>query len=101
MGDSSGKIDVDKLISYSDDLVAVLKEKRDINILTQCLDKSKALRSSCDADFNEARTLLEDHQKKIDECKQKTEKAKLEVPADAELDLLQKELDAEHEKNVC
>ncbi|KAG8647788.1 kinetochore protein SPC24 homolog isoform X1 [Manihot esculenta] len=98
MADSSGKIDVEKLITYSDDLVAVLKEKRDINILTQCLDKSKALRSSCDAEFNEAQTLLEAHQKKINECKQKTEKAKLEVPADAELDILQKELEAEQEK---
>lgn len=38
------------------------------------------------------------HQKKINECKQKTEKAKLEVPADAELDIRQKELEAEQEK---
>ncbi|XP_058002984.1 kinetochore protein SPC24 homolog [Hevea brasiliensis] len=98
MGDFSGKIDVEKVISYGNDLVALLKEKRDINILTQWLDKSKSLRSSCDVEFNEARTLLEDYQRKIDECKQKTEKAKLEVPAESELDCLQKELEAEQEK---
>ncbi|KAF2288477.1 hypothetical protein GH714_007823 [Hevea brasiliensis] len=74
--------------------------ERDINILTQCLDKSKSLRSSFDVEFNEARTLLEDYQRKIDECKQKTEKAKLEVPAESELDCLQKELEAEQEKEL-
>ncbi|KAF2288489.1 hypothetical protein GH714_007889 [Hevea brasiliensis] len=100
MGDFSGKIDVEKVISYGNDLVALLKEKRDINILTQWLDKSKSLRSSCDVEFNEARTLLEDYQRKIDECKQKTEKAKLEVPAESELDCLQKELEAEQEKEL-
>ncbi|KDP22844.1 hypothetical protein JCGZ_00431 [Jatropha curcas] len=98
MGDTSRKLDTDKIISYSDDLVAVLKEKRDINALTQLLDQSKGLRSSCDAEFTDGRSLLEDYQKKIDECKQKTEKAKLEVPADADLDILQKELEAENEK---
>lgn len=39
-----------------------------------------------------------DYQKKIDECKQKTEQARSEVVADAELDLLQRELDEELEK---
>lgn len=52
MGDMSRKIDVEKLISYSDDLVEVLKDKRDLNSLTQCLDLSKSLQSSCEADFN-------------------------------------------------
>lgn len=58
MGDLSKKIDVEKLISYGDDLVAVLKDKRDVNNLTQCLENSKALCSSCDADFNEVQSLL-------------------------------------------
>lgn len=98
MDDSSGKIDLDKLISYSDDLVKVLKDKRDINCLTQCLEQSNSLSSSCNADFNEVRSLLEDYRKKIDECKHKTEQARSEVVADAELDLLQRELEEELEK---
>lgn len=39
-----------------------------------------------------------DYQKKIDVCKKKTEEAKSEVAADAEIDLLQKELEVEMEK---
>ncbi|XP_028786407.1 kinetochore protein SPC24 homolog [Neltuma alba] len=98
MDDSSRKIDLDKLFSYSDDLIKVLKDKRDINCLTQYLEQSNSLSSSCNADFNEVRSLLEDYQKKIDECKQKTAQARSEVVADAELDLLQKELEEELEK---
>ncbi|KAI9116218.1 hypothetical protein K1719_013148 [Acacia pycnantha] len=78
MDDSSRKIDLDKLISYSDDLVKVLKDKRDLNCLTLCLEQSNSLSSSCNADFNEVRSLLEDYQKKIDDCKQKTEQARSE-----------------------
>ncbi|KAK4268508.1 hypothetical protein QN277_025158 [Acacia crassicarpa] len=98
MDDSSRKIDLDKLISYSNDLVNVLKDKRDLNCLTLCLEQSNSLSASCNADFNEVRSLLQDYQKKIDECKQKTEQARSEVVADAELDLLQRELDEELEK---
>lgn len=59
MGDSYKTIDVERLISYSDDLVRVLKDKRDINNITQCLEHSKALRSSCDSDFSELQTSLQ------------------------------------------
>ncbi|KAK7834333.1 kinetochore protein spc24 like protein [Quercus suber] len=93
MGDSSKNVDVEQLIAYSDDLVRVLKDKRDINSFTQCLEHSKSLRSSCDSDFNQLQSSLQDYQKKIDVCKKKTEEAKSEVAADAEIDLLQKELE--------
>ena len=39
-----------------------------------------------------------DYQKKIDACKQKKEEARSESAADAELDLLQRELEEELEK---
>ncbi|XP_021826518.1 uncharacterized protein LOC110767316 [Prunus avium] len=93
MGEASGKIDLEKLILYSDDLVGFLKDKKDLNNLEHSLQHSKALRSSCDADFNEVQNLLRDYEKKIDECKQKTEVAYSEVVADEEIDLLQRELD--------
>ncbi|KAI5325964.1 hypothetical protein L3X38_035038 [Prunus dulcis] len=93
MGEASGKIDLEKLILYSDDLVGFLKDKKDLNNLEHSLQHSKALRSSCDADFNEVQNLLQDYEKKIDACKQKTEVAYSEVVADEEIDLLQRELD--------
>uniref|UniRef100_A0A2P2K1X2 Uncharacterized protein MANES_09G110000 n=1 Tax=Rhizophora mucronata TaxID=61149 RepID=A0A2P2K1X2_RHIMU len=59
MGDFAGKIDVERLVSYSDDLVAVLKDKKDVDKLTQCLEQFKVLKTSCDADSNEARSQLQ------------------------------------------
>lgn len=52
-------IDVEKLISYSDDLVKVLSEgPRDLNNLSHSLQQTRALSSSCDSDLNEARSFL-------------------------------------------
>ncbi|CAK7343788.1 unnamed protein product [Dovyalis caffra] len=100
MGDFSVRIDVEKLISFSDDLVAILKDQRDINNLTHCLEQSKSLKSSSDAEFNDTKTLIEgaDYEKKVEACKKKTEKAKSEVVSDAEMKTLQQELEAELEK---
>ncbi|KAM0991593.1 hypothetical protein TB2_009768 [Malus domestica] len=97
MGEASGIL---KLISYSDDLVKVLKDERDINNLAQCLQHGEALRSSCDSDFNEVQNSLRDYQIKTDECKRKTEAAKLEVVADEELDRLQREFDVDAEIEI-
>ncbi|CAI0474798.1 unnamed protein product [Linum tenue] len=90
-----GETDLVKLMSFSDDLVAVLKKQTSIDSLSQCLDESTALRTFSEAEFDEVHTQLQDYEKKIEECKQKTAKAKLEVCDDAEIGLLQKELEAE------
>uniref|UniRef100_A0A5B7AC95 Uncharacterized protein n=1 Tax=Davidia involucrata TaxID=16924 RepID=A0A5B7AC95_DAVIN len=95
MGDLSRKIDGEKLISFSDDLVEFLKNEKDINNLTQCLDQSKALQSQCDADYSDVLNLLQDYQTNIDACKQKANEAKSEAAGDAEIDFLQKELEEE------
>ncbi|GAY32090.1 kinetochore protein SPC24-like [Citrus sinensis] len=100
MGESSRKIDVDKLISYSDDLVEVLKDKRDIDSLTRCLSQSESLESSCDADFNETLNAIRDYQERIDACKQKTERAKSDIAGEAEVDHLQIELEQELKKEL-
>lgn len=55
----SRKIEVDKLISFSDDLVEFLKSERDINNLEHCLEQSKALQSQCDADYNDIQRSLQ------------------------------------------
>ncbi|XP_026439581.1 kinetochore protein SPC24 homolog [Papaver somniferum] len=91
MGETATKIGVSSLMSYCDDLVKVLQNKKDINNLMQCTDSVKLLRSSCDGDFSEVQNSLEVYQKKIDECQQRINDAKSEVVSDAELDSLQKE----------
>ncbi|EOY07106.1 PREDICTED: radixin [Theobroma cacao] len=98
MGESSRMIDVEKLISYSDDLVEVLKDKRDVNNLTQCLQHLNDLHSHCDSDSKEVHRLLQEYEEKIEACKKKTEQAKSEVADGAEMESLQKELKQELEK---
>ncbi|CAH1454163.1 unnamed protein product [Lactuca virosa] len=79
MTEISRKLDVEKLISYSDDLVQFLKNERDINDLKHSVEKSDTLRYRCRSDYAAVQSTLEDYQKKIDLCKQKTEAAKAEV----------------------
>lgn len=98
MGNFSRNIDVEQLISCTDDLVRVLRDRRDLNNITQCLEHSKALRSYCDADFNEVQTSLQGYQEKIDLCQKTLEDAKSEVVSDAEINHLEKELDEEIDK---
>uniref|UniRef100_A0A803MK49 Kinetochore protein Spc24 n=1 Tax=Chenopodium quinoa TaxID=63459 RepID=A0A803MK49_CHEQI len=52
MVDNSPQIDINQLLSYCDDLVGVLRDKRDFNLLTQCVQQSKSIQSSSDSDFN-------------------------------------------------
>ncbi|XP_043708677.1 kinetochore protein SPC24 homolog [Telopea speciosissima] len=92
MGDFALKLDVDKVISYGDDLLECLKNKRDLNTLKQYLDGVNMLQSSCETDFSEIKNLLEEYETRITECKKKIDNAKSEVVADADIDSLQKEL---------
>ncbi|KAI3886620.1 hypothetical protein MKX03_031141 [Papaver bracteatum] len=59
MVETATKIGVSSLMSYCDDLVKVLQNKKDINNLMQCTDSVKLLRSSCDGDFSEVQNSLE------------------------------------------
>ncbi|KAI3836774.1 hypothetical protein MKW98_005107 [Papaver atlanticum] len=84
MGETATKIGVSSLMSYCDDLVKVLQNKKDINNLMQCTDSVKLLRSSCDGDFSEVQNSLEVYQKKIDECQQRINDMKTEIVSDAD-----------------
>ncbi|GMH25657.1 hypothetical protein Nepgr_027500 [Nepenthes gracilis] len=95
MGDAPRNFDLENLWSYCDDLVGVLRDKRDIRVLSQCLEYSNAIQSSSNSDFNDVQSSIRDFQKKIDDCKQKIEEAKSNVVADEELGQLQKQLDEE------
>ncbi|RDX88221.1 hypothetical protein CR513_30217, partial [Mucuna pruriens] len=98
MAEPSRNFEVEKLISYSDDLVKVLQDPRDLNNLSHCLQHTLSLSSSCHSDLIEVRSFLQDYQKKIDGCKQKIEEARSDTATDADLELLQRELEEELEK---
>nr|KYP35021.1 hypothetical protein KK1_043966 [Cajanus cajan] len=99
MAEGSRNMEVEKLISYTDDLVKVLQDPRDHHSLSHCLQQTHFLSSTCHSHLNDARSFLQDYQKKIDACKQKIEEARSETASDADLDLLQRELEEELEKD--
>lgn len=93
MGEASGNFDVKNLISYSDDLIKLLKSERDSANFSKYLEQSNILVSQTDADFKCVESSMLDYQQKLDLCNQKIDAAKSEVAADSELDMLQKELE--------
>ncbi|KAF9626340.1 hypothetical protein IFM89_032189 [Coptis chinensis] len=104
-----GRIDIKKLMSYGDDLVEVLKNKKDVNNLMQSLEGAKTLRTSCEADFHETTFdfgaiqfdkcfYAVEYQKKINACKQRIHAANTEVLSDKDLDSLENELEEELQK---
>ncbi|XP_047334247.1 kinetochore protein SPC24 homolog [Impatiens glandulifera] len=95
MANSSKKIDLEDLISYSNDLIQFLKDKKDSSNLAQQSEQSKSLYSQCDNVFNDVQNLVQGYQNKINECKKKVEVAKLEADSVGDLDSLQNELEDE------
>ncbi|CAO2820148.1 unnamed protein product [Amaranthus hypochondriacus] len=98
MGEKSPQTDIQKLLSYCDDLVGVLADKKDYNALNFCLELSKSVKSFSDSDFNATQIAISDYEKKINDCKHKIEVTRSEVVSDEEVDRLQKELDEEVKK---
>ncbi|KAI3472826.1 hypothetical protein Pfo_029955 [Paulownia fortunei] len=97
MGETTRKMDMEELMTYSNNLIGLLNEEKDVVGLKHFLRQSEALQSQCVKDFNEVRKSIEDYERKIDECKQKAAAAESESAADAELDSLQKELEEEQQ----
>ncbi|XLU54055.1 hypothetical protein S245_048703, partial [Arachis hypogaea] len=60
MVDPSRTIDVEKLISWCDDLVKILPDQHDIDNLALCLQRTTSLSSTCNSDLNHVRNLLQD-----------------------------------------
>ena len=52
MADFAGKFKIEELLSYGDDLVALLNDQNDVQTLNQCLEHFKTLQSSCFDDFS-------------------------------------------------
>ncbi|XP_076955463.1 kinetochore protein SPC24 homolog [Bidens hawaiensis] len=98
MGD---KIDIERLISYSDDLVQFLKNEKDMSNLSNCVQQSHGLGSSCRSDHAKLQTCLQGYHNMIETCKQKIEEAaNAEVASDADIHLLQRELEEEIQREA-
>ncbi|KAL9665873.1 hypothetical protein QQ045_000194 [Rhodiola kirilowii] len=95
--DGSYTIDVDMLVSFSDDLLDNLKNMNDLNSRDLCLKQSASLQYSCDSSYHENLSSIQDYQRKIDACKLQSEKAKSEVVDDSEISSLERDL-ADEEK---
>ncbi|KAL1543607.1 hypothetical protein AAHA92_20558 [Salvia divinorum] len=95
MGEVSTTMKMEDLMNYSNNLIEVLKEEKDIANLRHFLRQASALQSQCDKDFNDVQKSIEDYEQKIHTCKQKAAAAESESAADAKLDSLQKELEEE------
>ncbi|KAM3238007.1 kinetochore protein SPC24 [Capsicum chacoense] len=95
MVDGSNKVDVDKLMSFSKDLVQFLKQDKDVSFLKQCIDQSNSLQSHCNTQYQALNTSIQEYEGKINACKQRTTEAESEAAADAEIDKLQKEFEQE------
>ncbi|KAM3361300.1 kinetochore protein SPC24 [Capsicum galapagoense] len=95
MVDGSNKVDVDKLMSFSKDLVQFLKQDKDGSFLKQCIDQSNSIQSHCNTQYQALNTSIQEYEGKINACKQRTTEAESEAAADAEIDKLQKEFEQE------
>ncbi|KAG7033758.1 hypothetical protein SDJN02_03483 [Cucurbita argyrosperma subsp. argyrosperma] len=76
MADFAGKFNIEELLSYGDDLVALLNDQNDVQTLNQCLEHFKTLQSSSFDDFSNVQSSVQDYEKKIEACRQKTEEAR-------------------------
>lgn len=85
------------VISWGDELIHVLDDRKGFDVLVQTLEQLRAIPFSCDEDFKEIHESLQDLQKKLDVCKEKTDEANSEIADEEEIERLQKELDEELE----
>ncbi|TVU48432.1 hypothetical protein EJB05_08068 [Eragrostis curvula] len=80
---------VDELLSYADDLVALLDGSKDGEDIAQAAAGARMLRSACRSELNNLELQLKEYQEKNRSCKEKIEKAKAETIPDDELKPLQ------------
>ncbi|URD93726.1 hypothetical protein MUK42_00912 [Musa troglodytarum] len=93
MANLGKRVDIDNLLSLGDDLLGVLKNKKDVDGPMQSLEGAKLLHFSCSSDSNNTGKWIEDCQNKIQACEEKLDRSKDETSYDSELDHLQHELD--------
>ncbi|TVU14277.1 hypothetical protein EJB05_37737, partial [Eragrostis curvula] len=80
---------VDELLSYADDLVALLDGSKDGEDIAQATAGARMLRSACRSELDNLELQLKECQEKNRSCKEKIDKAKVETISDDELKPLQ------------
>ncbi|KAJ6823661.1 uncharacterized protein M6B38_127345 [Iris pallida] len=98
MGEVGARADVEKFLSLGDDLIGILRNNKDVDVLTQAVEGARTLHSAHRADVNEVETALEEYQKMINTCKEKIDKARSDTVADSEIENLQNELEEKLQK---
>ncbi|XP_068636158.1 kinetochore protein SPC24 homolog [Aristolochia californica] len=88
MGEQVRAIDVQDVISYGDDLLKLLKSRKDIDGLMQSIQGVKSLVSSCNRDYSNIQNLLEESQRQVETCSQEISTARDE----SDLEPVQKDL---------
>ncbi|XP_049932144.1 kinetochore protein SPC24 homolog isoform X3 [Nymphaea colorata] len=94
MADRTRKLGINDIISFADDLIGILKSRRDVEDLAHVFDSIAELQSSCSRDNFESSINMEDVKQKIDTCRQKIDGQK-ETIAEDELKHLQNKLESE------
>ncbi|KAG6522734.1 hypothetical protein ZIOFF_019885 [Zingiber officinale] len=87
------RVDIQHLLSLGDDLLGVLKNKKDEEGMMKIMEGLKLLSSSCQVDANETEKSIKDYQKKIQSCKENIDRIKDATDPDVELEHLQHQLD--------
>ncbi|KAJ8500382.1 hypothetical protein OPV22_010934 [Ensete ventricosum] len=93
MANLGKRVDIENLLSLGDDLLGVLKNKKDVDGLMQTLEGAKLLHFSCSSDSNNTGKWTEDCWNKIQACEEKIDRSKDKTSYDSELDHLQHEVD--------
>ncbi|KAM0869754.1 hypothetical protein ACQ4PT_040467 [Festuca glaucescens] len=91
--DAGRRLDVANILSFGDDLVGVLLDRKDGESLAQAYDGARMLRSACRSESGDLKLQVKEYQDKINSCKEKLDKAKSETVTDEELNALQNEME--------
>ncbi|CAD6263571.1 unnamed protein product [Miscanthus lutarioriparius] len=85
--------EVERLLSYADDLLGVFRVSTDRDGNAQVGAGARRLVSACRSEYDDLELQIKEYQEKIDSCKEKIDKAKVETIADDELNALQSKME--------
>ncbi|KAJ1271188.1 hypothetical protein BS78_06G109900 [Paspalum vaginatum] len=91
--DAGVRLEVDEVLSYSDDLLGVLRVSNDHDANAQVGSGARMLLSACRSESGDLELQLREYQEKISSCKERIDKAKAETIADTDLNALQNKME--------
>lgn len=91
--DEGVRLAVDKVLSYSEDLLGVLGVSNDCDANAQVGSGARLLLSACRSESDDLELQLREYQEKIRSCKDRIDKAKAETIAEDDLNALQNKME--------